>query len=114
MSVMCEERVIHTEHPFGFEAGAGETRQLLQAGSVQLLQRKRASRQQTVQGTLVAAFDDEQPIDAIHRLVLGDDQTADVALEFDERVRRENAFEERSIMLHDSGKFDQRKHGTPP
>jgi len=41
-------------------------------------------------------------------------QTADVAFELDERVGRENAFEERGIMLHDFGKFDQRKHGTPP
>jgi hypothetical protein len=63
---------------------------------------------------LVAAFDDEQPVDAIHGFVFGNDQTADVALELDERVGRENAFEERSIVLHDFGKFDQRKHWTPP
>jgi hypothetical protein len=56
----------------------------------------------------MAAFNDKQPIDPVHRLVLGHNQTADVALKLDQCFGRENFSEKGCIMLHQLGKLDQR------
>jgi len=46
----------------------------------ELLQRERACRQWVVETALVAAFNDKDAVDALHRLILGYDQRAQTPL----------------------------------
>jgi hypothetical protein len=63
---------------------------------------------------LVAALVHTQAVDPIDRLVLRNDQPADVTLKFNESLSSENIFKEGRIVLNQFRKFHQWKHAAPP
>jgi hypothetical protein len=55
-----------------------------------------------------------QAVDPIDRLVLRNDQPADVTLKFNESLSSENIFKEGRIVLNQLRKFRQWKHAAHP
>ena len=111
---MDEEGVVHAEDTLPFDLGAGQLSEHPEAGLVQRLEREGALGEQTVETALIAAVVDEQAVDAVDRLVLGDNQPADVAFEFDEGFGREDLPELLGIMFEQLRKSKQGEQTRPP
>jgi len=81
---MSRVGVIDTDHTFALHLRPRQTCQERQSGLIQGFHRKGALRQESVQTALVPTLQHKKPVDAFHGPILGDDETAEIALELHE------------------------------